>query len=80
MEVSVGFKEHMNLKLIPEKSDLNFLKHNSLEPVLLDVSLNKQGSNTHCTVGFDYDGSLQQSIRENWDLNTSMEFLGRLCK
>lgn len=70
----------MNLKLIPEKSDLNFLKQNSLEPVLLDLSLNKQGSNTDCTVGSDYDGSLQQSIRENWDLNTSMEFLGRLCK
>lgn len=74
--VLVGLKGHMDLKLVPEKSDLNFLKQNSLEPVLLDFPLNKQGSSTQCVkgnVGSDCDGSLLQSNREKWDLNTSME-------
>ena len=74
--VLVGLKGHMDLKLVSEKSDLNFLKQNSMEPVLLNFALNKQGSSTQCVkgnVGFDCDGSFLQSNREKWDLNTSME-------
>ncbi|XP_031741363.1 uncharacterized protein LOC101204567 [Cucumis sativus] len=74
--VSVGLNCHMDLKLVPEKSDLNFLKQNSVEPVLLDLSLNKHGSSTQCVkdnVGSDCDGPLLQLNREKWDLNTSME-------
>ncbi|XP_023550094.1 uncharacterized protein LOC111808390 isoform X2 [Cucurbita pepo subsp. pepo] len=36
-------------KLVSYKSDLN--KQNSLEPVLMDLSLNKQGSSCHCVKG-----------------------------
>lgn len=74
--VLVDLKAHMDQILVPQKSDLNFLKQNSVEPVLLDLSLNKEGSSTHRVkgnVGSDYDGSLLHSKRENWDLNTSME-------
>ncbi|KAL0541030.1 hypothetical protein IC582_021060 [Cucumis melo] len=74
--VSVGLNCHMDLKLVPEKSDLNFLKQDSVEPVLLDFSLNKHGSSTQCVkdnVGSDCDGPLLQLNREKWDLNTSME-------
>lgn len=69
VELSVGLKEHLVPDLV--------LEGNNLEPVLLNLSLSKQGRETQClagNVGSDYDGSLQQSNRENWDLNTSMEF------
>ncbi|XP_023535366.1 uncharacterized protein LOC111796821 [Cucurbita pepo subsp. pepo] len=75
-EVPVGLKEDVKPKLVPEKSDMNFLKQNTKEHVLLDLSLNKQESGTHCVkgnAGSDYDGSLLHSNRENWDLNTSMD-------
>ncbi|KAL4017881.1 hypothetical protein IC575_021457 [Cucumis melo] len=75
--VSMGLlKGHMDLELVPEKNDLNFLKQNSAEPVLLDFSLNNQASSTQFVkgnVGSDCDDSLLQLNREKWDLNTSME-------
>ncbi|XP_022133569.1 uncharacterized protein LOC111006120 [Momordica charantia] len=74
--LSVGLKGHMVPKLVPENNDITLLKHSILEPVLLDLSLSKQGSSSPCvrgSIGSDYDGSILHSNRENWDLNTSME-------
>ncbi|XP_038890343.1 uncharacterized protein LOC120079942 isoform X2 [Benincasa hispida] len=69
VELSLSLKE----RLVP----VSVLEGNNLGPVVLNLSLSKQGSHTQCltgNVGSDNDGSLQQSNRENWDLNTSMEF------
>lgn len=76
-ELSVGLKEHLVPGSVLEGSDWKCQKQNSSEPVLLNLSLSKQGSHTQCltdNVGSNYDGSLQHSNRKKWDLNTSMEF------
>ncbi|XP_022133555.1 uncharacterized protein LOC111006113 isoform X2 [Momordica charantia] len=75
-ELSVGLNERLVPDLVVKGSDRKWQKQNNLEPVSLNLSLSKQGSYTQCltsNVGSDYDGSLQQSNRGNWDLNTSME-------
>ncbi|XP_023550091.1 uncharacterized protein LOC111808389 isoform X1 [Cucurbita pepo subsp. pepo] len=76
-ELSIGSKEHLVPDSVLEGSDLKSLKQINLEPGLLNLSLSKEGSLDQpltVNVGSSYDGSIQESNRENWDLNTSMEF------